>query len=111
MSDLDDFKAKNKPNGRVSKIEPYKNDILDLKSSGYSTADVVKYLAEYKNITVSVQAVNNFLKKQTGNLNKKTKANKKTAPRTVVRQPEKAEQNAAKTTFVMDRTLLSELLK
>ena len=64
MSDLDDFKAKNLPNGRMSKIEPYKKDILDLKSNGYSTKDIVLYLSQYKNIKISVQAVNNFLKKQ-----------------------------------------------
>lgn len=64
MSDLDDFKAKNPPNGKVSKIEPYKSDILDLKSNGYSTKDIVLYLSQYKNIKISVQAVNNFLKKQ-----------------------------------------------
>lgn len=115
MSDLDDFKAKNKPSGKVSKIEPYKSDIFDLKSNGYSTPDVVRYLAEYKNTVVSVQAVNNFLKKQkelSKNLNKKTKSIKK-VNQSAFRQPEKAEkkEHSAEKTFVIDRIPLSELLK
>lgn len=111
MSDLDEFKANNKPNGRISKIAPHKDDILNLKSCGYSTADVVRYLKEYKKLTISTQAVNNFLKKQ-----KEASADTMEKKKTQIKikhhsigQPTKKE-NTTKG-FVMGNKPLSELMK
>ncbi|MBQ9601509.1 MAG: hypothetical protein IJR46_05790 [Neisseriaceae bacterium] len=113
MSDLDDFKVANKPNGRVSKIEPYKDDVLDLKSNGYSTTDVVKYLKEYKNMSISAQAVNNFLKKikGTGKSNTKTTKTIQKTNKHLSGSLNDKKENRQPETFVLDKTPLSELLK
>ena len=47
---------------KVSVLEPYKDEILQLKNIGYAEKIIVKFLSEMKGVNVSRQAVNQFIR-------------------------------------------------
>lgn len=47
---------------KVSVLEPYKDEILQLKNIGYAEKIIVEFLSEMKGVNVSRQAVNQFIR-------------------------------------------------
>lgn len=62
MSDLDDFMAQNKPTYR-SKLQPYLDDIRVLRQHGYSEPDILRYLLEKKQLSVTRKTLHAFILK------------------------------------------------
>lgn len=62
MYELERFIAENKPSGRTSKLDAYKEEIFILKDKGYSEKDILKFLAECRGVEVSQPALNRFIK-------------------------------------------------
>lgn len=118
-TDLTDFMNKNRPTGKRSKLDAYCEQIATLKKSGYSAKDIHRFLKDKKNVEVSLSNLNTYIKNRCliGTANNKT-AKKTTKSSLVIkktnesRQPEKTVSNRSQTTtFVMNRTPLSELIK
>ncbi len=63
--DLTQFISHNKPSARVSRLEPFKDEIFYLKDNGYSEKDILKFLADFKNISVSQPSLNWFIRSRT----------------------------------------------
>lgn len=65
MSDLEDFikSYENKLSpGKRSVLEPYKDEILKMKQLGFTEKLILQFLAEKKNVRVSQQALNRFIR-------------------------------------------------
>ena len=81
MSDLEDFikSYENKLSpGKGSVLEPYKDEILKMKQLGFTEKLILQFLAEKKNVRVSQQALNRFIRSrlQKMNLGAETKVEK-----------------------------------
>lgn len=63
--DLTKFINDNKPSARVSRLEPFKEEIFYLKDNGYSEKDILKFLADFKSISVSQPSLNWFIRSRT----------------------------------------------
>lgn len=67
MSDIDDFinehnlHAKRK---KQSKLTEYKDEIFQLKNMGFAEKVIIQFLAEKKNVHVSQQTLNQFIRSQ-----------------------------------------------
>lgn len=61
--DLVDFIANNEPEGKRSKLLPFKDEILKLKELGYAEKNILQFLKEKKGITVTRQTLNVFIRK------------------------------------------------
>ncbi|MBP6115499.1 MAG: hypothetical protein KBC57_05690 [Neisseriaceae bacterium] len=61
-NDLSQFLSCHKPSARISKLEPFKNEIFYLKENGYSEKDILKFLADFKQISVSQPSLNWFIR-------------------------------------------------
>lgn len=48
MSDVTDFMRENRPSGKISKLDPYRSEIEELKQNDYSEKDILRFLAEKK---------------------------------------------------------------
>lgn len=59
--DLQKFLSKNKPTYSVSKLEPFKEDILLLKEQKFSDRQICEYLLISKGISISQQGLNRFI--------------------------------------------------
>lgn len=68
MGDLEEFMKNNKPDGRASKLEPFKQEIMVLKQKGYTEKTILKFLAEVKKVTVSQPALNKFIRNHVQNI-------------------------------------------
>lgn len=68
MEDLEEFMKNNKPDGRASKLEPFKQEIMVLKQEGYTEKTILKFLAEVKKVTVSQPALNKFIRKSSSGI-------------------------------------------
>ncbi len=62
MDDLERFMIENKPSGRMSKLDMYKEEIFILKDKGYAEKDIVKFLSEFRSVEVSQPALNRFIR-------------------------------------------------
>ncbi|ASK27142.1 hypothetical protein BG910_04765 [Neisseria chenwenguii] len=65
MSDLDDFiktHGDKLSSGKRSVLEPYKGEILKMKQLGFAEKLILQFLLEKKNVTVSQQALNRFIR-------------------------------------------------
>lgn len=115
MSDLEDFikSYENKlSSGKRSVLEPYKDEILEMKQLGFTEKLILQFLAEKKNIRVSQQALNRFIRSRLQKMNlgaekkveKSQNDNKLTNLKSPVSEPEKqketlAQSNAGKKKF------------
>lgn len=115
MSDLEDFikSYENKlSSGKRSVLEPYKDEILEMKQLGFTEKLILQFLAEKKNIRVSQQALNRFIRSRLQKMNlgaekkveKSQNDNKLTNLKSPVSEPEKqketlAQSNARKNKF------------
>lgn len=61
--DIEEFQKKNKPIGRRSRLEPFREGILELKNNGYANFQIAEWLA-LNGINVSQQTVRQFIKTQ-----------------------------------------------
>lgn len=61
--DIEEFKKGTPPAKKRSQLMPFRKEILSLKSDGYTNWQIRDWLAE-NNVTVSHQAVQQFLSKQ-----------------------------------------------
>ena len=72
MSDLEDFiksyEKKLSP-GKRSVLEPYKDEILKMKQLGFTEKLILQFLAEKKNVRVSQQALNRFIRSRLQKMN------------------------------------------
>lgn len=72
MSDLEDFiksyEKKLSP-GKRSVLEPYKDEILKMKQLGFTEKLILQFLAEKKNVRVSQQALNQFIRSRLQKMN------------------------------------------
>lgn len=66
MSDLEDF-IKENPDGRTKRsvLEPYREEILKLKELNYTQVSILRFLAEKKQVRVSQQTLNWFIRTRT----------------------------------------------
>lgn len=72
MSDLEDFikSYENKLSpGKRSVLEPYKDEILKMKQLGFTEKLILQFLAEKKNVRVSQQALNRFIRSRLQKMN------------------------------------------
>lgn len=72
MSDLEDFikSYENKLSpGKRSVLEPYKDEILKMKQLGFTEKLILQFLAEKKNVRVSQQALNRFVRSRLQKMN------------------------------------------
>ena len=60
---IKDFMNKCKPGGKKSKLEEYKDEIVYLKSAGYSYEQIRDYLIQYKKIKVDKTTICKFYNK------------------------------------------------
>ena len=109
MSDLEDFikSYENKLNpGKRSVLEPYKDEILKMKQLGFTEKLILQFLAEKKNVRVSQQALNQFIRSrlQKMNLGAEKKVEKSqndiklTNSKSPVSEPEKQKETLARST-------------
>jgi hypothetical protein len=65
MNDLEDFikqQAGQQTTAKRSVLEPYKDEILKMKELGFTEKIILQFLSEKKNLTVSQQALNRFIR-------------------------------------------------
>ncbi|HHK5990422.1 TPA: hypothetical protein ACQWFD_000933 [Neisseria subflava] len=109
MSDLEDFikSYENKlSSGKRSVLEPYKDEILEMKQLGFTEKLILQFLAEKKNIRVSQQALNRFIRSRLQKMNlgaeikveKSQNDNKLINLKSPVSQPEKQKETLAQST-------------
>lgn len=109
MSDLEDFikSYENKLSpGKRSVLEPYKDEILKMKQLGFTEKLILQFLAEKKNVRVSQQALNRFIRSrlQKMNLGAEKKVEKSqndiklTNSKSPVSEPEKQKETLARST-------------
>ena len=103
MSDLEDFiksyEKKLSP-GKRSVLEPYKDEILKMKQLGFTEKLILQFLAEKKNVRVSQQALNRFIRSRLQKMNlgaekkveKSQNDNKLTNSKSPVSEPEKQKE-------------------
>lgn len=60
--DLTDFMSDNFPTGKQSKLDAYREQIITLKTKGYSGKDIQRFLKEKKSVVVSLSNLNNYIK-------------------------------------------------
>ena len=106
MSDLEDFikSYENKLSpGKRSVLEPYKDEILKMKQLGFTEKLILQFLAEKKNVRVSQQALNRFIRSRLRKMNlgaekkveKSQNDNKLTNSKSPVSEPEKQKETLA----------------
>lgn len=109
MSDLEDFikSYENKLSpGKRSVLEPYKDEILKMKQLGFTEKLILQFLAEKKNIRVSQQALNRFIRSRLQKMNlgaekkveKSQNDNKLINSKSPVSEPEKQKETLAQST-------------
>lgn len=109
MSDLEDFikSYENKLSlGKRSVLEPYKDEILKMKQLGFTEKLILQFLAEKKNVSVSQQALNRFIRSRLQKMNlgaekmveKSQNDNKLINSKPPVSQPEKQKETLAQST-------------
>lgn len=109
MSDLEDFikSYENKLNpGKRSVLEPYKDEILKMKQLGFTEKLILQFLAEKKNVRVSQQALNRFIRSRLQKMNlgaekkveKSQNDNKLINSKSPVSEPEKQKETLAQST-------------
>ena len=109
MSDLEDFikSYENKlSSGKRSVLEPYKDEILEMKQLGFTEKLILQFLAEKKNIRVSQQALNRFIRSRLQKMNvgaekkveKSQNDNKLINSKSPVSEPEKQKETLAQST-------------
>ena len=109
MSDLEDFikSYENKLSpGKRSVLEPYKDEILKMKQLGFTEKLILQFLAEKKNVRVSQQALNRFIRSRLQKMNlgaeKKVEEsqndNKLINLKSPVSEPEKQKETLAQST-------------
>lgn len=109
MSDLEDFikSYENKLSpGKRSVLEPYKDEILEMKQLGFTEKLILQFLAEKKNVRVSQQALNRFIRSRLQKMNlgaekkveKTQNDNKLTNSKSLVSEPEKPKESLAQST-------------
>ena len=106
MSDLEDFikSYENKlSSGKRSVLEPYKDEILKMKQLGFTEKLILQFLAEKKNVRVSQQALNRFIRSRLQKMNlgtekkveKSQNDNKLINSKPPVSEPEKQKETLA----------------
>lgn len=109
MSDLEDFikSYENKLSpGKRSVLEPYKDEILKMKQLGFAEKLILQFLAEKKNVRVSQQALNRFIRSRLQKMNlgaekkveKSQNDNKLINSKSPVSEPEKQKETLAQST-------------
>lgn len=109
MSDLEDFikSYENKlSSGKRSVLEPYKDEILKMKQLEFTEKLILQFLAEKKNVRVSQQALNRFIRSRLQKMNlvaetgggKSQNDNKLINSKSPVSEPEKQKETLAQST-------------
>lgn len=109
MSDLEDFikSYENKLSpGKRTVLEPYKDEILKMKQLGFTEKLILQFLAEKKNVRVSQQALNRFIRSRLQKMNlgaekmveKSQNDNKLINSKSPVSEPEKQKETLAQST-------------
>ena len=109
MSDLEDFikSYENKLSpGKRSVLEPSKDEILKMKQLGFTEKLILQFLAEKKNVRVSQQALNRFIRSRLQKMNlgaekmveKSQNDNKLINSKSSVSEPEKQKETLAQST-------------
>lgn len=65
MNDIEIFLSKHNhinKSDKVSVLEPYKDEIFQLKNMGYAEKIIVEFLSEMKGVKISRQALNQFIR-------------------------------------------------
>lgn len=75
--DIEEFVKQEKPSGKRSILEPFKAKILTLKKEGYADWQVKNWLAS-NGISISRQAIQQFIKKNQGTGNTAIETNTET---------------------------------
>jgi IS30 family transposase len=68
MKSLESFKAQSPPQRRVSKIQKFRDDIIDLYNSERSVEQIQKYLLQ-NGVKISTRRIYQFLKQNLNNQN------------------------------------------
>lgn len=71
MSDIETFLKSREhaaKSDKVSILEPFKDEIFQLKNMGYAEKIIVEFLAEMKGINISRQALNQFIRSRSAQM-------------------------------------------
>lgn len=63
--DISEFKKKNIPGKKRSKLEPYIAEIIDLQNSDFTLKQICEFL-KLKGVTVTIPTLHNWIKRRTG---------------------------------------------
>lgn len=104
------FIKTNKPaQRRKNKLDVFEEQILFLKDNGYSDNQIVDFLRTEKQLHTTQQAVNQFVHRRKDK-KQMTPQKKATTTATAVVTPKNKTADSGKTTFVIKRKPLSELI-
>ena len=65
---------------KVSVLEPFKDEIFQLKNMGYAEKIIVEFLAEMKGINISRQALNQFIRSRSAQMQNGTMQTRSATP-------------------------------
>ncbi|EHM2496170.1 hypothetical protein KD527_004475 [Salmonella enterica subsp. enterica serovar Havana] len=94
--DIEEFEKRQKPKARRSRLEPFKEQIFELKAKGYANWQISEWL-EANGVKVSKESVRKFIKSREDEAeNAPHEATAPTAEKPVERQKEAAAEPAPK---------------
>lgn len=83
MNDIETFLSKRNhavKSDKISILEPYKDEIFQLKNMGYAEKIIVEFLAEMKDVKVSRQALNQFIRSRSAQMQNGTMQTRSATP-------------------------------
>lgn len=83
MNDIETFLSKRNhttKSDKISILEPYKDEIFQLKNMGYAEKIIVEFLAEMKDVKVSRQALNQFIRSRSAQMQNGTMQTRSVTP-------------------------------
>lgn len=96
--DIEEFEKRQKPRARRSRLEPFKEQIFELKAKGYANWQISEWL-EANGVKVSKESVRKFIKSRENEAeNAPHEVTAPTAENPVERQKEAAAEPASSTT-------------
>lgn len=83
MNDIETFLSKRNhaaKSDKISILEPYKDEIFQLKNMGYAEKIIVEFLVEMKDVKVSRQALNQFIRSRSAQMQNGTMQTRSETP-------------------------------
>ncbi|MFB0827743.1 hypothetical protein ACEU07_20925 [Chromobacterium violaceum] len=87
--DINEFEKQTPPKAKRSRLEPFRNQIFELKARGYANWQIAEYLKQ-NGVSVTQEAVRKYIKSRESDLNALSVASSSSG-KALVSQPEKKE--------------------